>query len=406
MTSMQPDQTPPVVELTVRLAPSVAELLTELATMDGLSLTNGVREAVICYHDARRGPHPDVRHAAGVRTWTPPGWVPRGPLEALRADFAEQSCTAVDPGDPLAEALDAAYADAAEHLGKVLDAHPGADNPLRAHADAVVVDRVNLPPVTVTLDGDYLVQVGDAAVPVAGVTPDERLLVDVLAQVAVLEHARTGDVARTWSTNAGDDRTRVEVPIRSYADAVVIDRAALPAVTLGAHGDFVMVVRGNHIPVDMETTRADLRASVLARLAVLEHRRANPPVIVGRPVPPWYPAALQRGAPVADVQDTAVRYYEATLKMSAEIEDTLAPALGFEPYPPGSPGYSPDQVNYVTGDHTAESLALLAARRLRAVSEVLANGRHDDACAMAKPSAGEVCSCWMADLGRALRAGS
>lgn len=406
MSTAQPDQTPHVVELTVNLAPSVAELLTELATMDGLSLTSGVREAVICYHDARRGPHPDVRHAAGVRTWAPPGWVPRRPLEALRAELAEQSYTAVDPGDPLSEALDAAYADAAEHLGKVLDAHPGTSNPLRAHADAIVVDRANLPPVTVTLDGDYLVRVGDAAVPVPGVTPDERLLVDVLAQVAVLEHARTGEVARSWSTDAADDRPTVDVPIRSYADAIVIDRAALPEVAVGPDGDYLMAVRGNRIPVAPEVTHEELRASVLARVAVLEHRRANPPVRMGRHVPPWYPAALQRGAPVAGVRDTAVRYYEATLKMSAEIEDTLAPALGFEPYPPGSPGYSPDQVNYVTGDHTAESLALLAARRLRAVSEVLANGRHDDACALAKPGAGEVCSCWMADLGRALRAGS
>lgn len=251
MTTPLPEDRP-VVRLTVNLAPSVADLLTELSTMDGLNVTEGVREAVVCYHDARRGPHPHVRHAVGAPVWCPPAYIPRAAVERLQADFAERSCTITTPGDVVAECLDAAYADAAEHLDKLLAEHP-----------------------------------------------------------------------------------------------------AGPALE----------------------------------------------------VPPSHPWALQPGAPVHEARAAAVRYYEAAVTMSAEIEDTLAPALGFEPYPPGSPGYSPDRVNYVTGDHVAESLALTAARQLTAAREVLATGKHDDACALAKEaSAGETCSCWKADLARALDA--
>lgn len=56
---------------------------------------------------------------------------------------------------------------------------------------------------------------------------------------------------------------------------------------------------------------------------------------------------------------------KALLTEHYEIECLLAEALGYEPYPPGSPGYSPDQVNYVTGDHTAVTLAMEAARIIK-----------------------------------------
>lgn len=62
------------------------------------------------------------------------------------------------------------------------------------------------------------------------------------------------------------------------------------------------------------------------------------------------------------------QYTERELKLLDElryIESKLAPALGYEPYPPGSPGYSPEQTNYATGAHTAATLAGEAARRLR-----------------------------------------
>lgn len=187
-----------------------------------------------------------------------PGYIPRAAVERLRDEFAERSCTITAPGDVVAECLDAAYADAAEHLDKLLAEHPAA------------VDG----PVTMLVD-----------------TP------------TVLPHA------------------------------------------------------------------------------------------------------LREDAHPAEVRAAAVHYYRAAIATAAEVEDTLAPALGFEPYPPGSPGYSPDRVNYATGDHVAESLALMAARQLTAAREVLKAGKHDDACARAKErSAGETCSCWKAALARVLDA--
>ena len=53
-------------------------------------------------------------------------------------------------------------------------------------------------------------------------------------------------------------------------------------------------------------------------------------------------------------------------------EMTLAPALGYELYPPGSPGYSKECPSYVIGDHTSESLMLEAARLL---SQTIEAGR-------------------------------
>lgn len=48
-----------------------------------------------------------------------------------------------------------------------------------------------------------------------------------------------------------------------------------------------------------------------------------------------------------------------------EIEDALAPALGYEESP--DPGYG----RWVTGDHTSVTLALEAARRIRELEERL-----------------------------------
>ena len=49
-------------------------------------------------------------------------------------------------------------------------------------------------------------------------------------------------------------------------------------------------------------------------------------------------------------------------------EVTLAPVLGYEPYPPGSPGYTEGRPSYVIGDHTSQSLMLEAARTLTATA--------------------------------------
>jgi hypothetical protein len=65
-------------------------------------------------------------------------------------------------------------------------------------------------------------------------------------------------------------------------------------------------------------------------------------------------------AGMAGLQEERQFYYRAAIKLNQDIEDTLAPALGFEPFQPGDPGYSEDQVNYVVGDHTSESLAFMA----------------------------------------------
>lgn len=48
----------------------------------------------------------------------------------------------------------------------------------------------------------------------------------------------------------------------------------------------------------------------------------------------------------------------------AALEDAFAPLLGYPPYPPGSPGYSPDRVSYVTGEHTGVTLAMEGAKAL------------------------------------------
>lgn len=52
----------------------------------------------------------------------------------------------------------------------------------------VVIDRGHVPAVTVGADGDLLAHVDGNVIPVPETVPDERLRVDVLAYLAVLEH--------------------------------------------------------------------------------------------------------------------------------------------------------------------------------------------------------------------------
>lgn len=66
------DANPSLVRISVNVAPSVAAAFSELHTMDGLSATDGIREAIICYSEARRGPQPGIKHAIGAPHWTPP----------------------------------------------------------------------------------------------------------------------------------------------------------------------------------------------------------------------------------------------------------------------------------------------------------------------------------------------
>ena len=58
-------------------------------------------------------------------------------------------------------------------------------------------------------------------------------------------------------------------------------------------------------------------------------------------------------------------YLNAAVRAENEVHDVLAEALGYPVYAPGEPGYSDQQVNFITGDHTAASLAAEAAARLR-----------------------------------------
>jgi len=69
-------------------------------------------------------------------------------------------------------------------------------------------------------------------------------------------------------------------------------------------------------------------------------------------------------------RDKAEFYHRAAMQQESEIEQTLAPVLGFEAFKPGEPGYSEDQVNYNTGDHVAESLAFAAAAKIEQLQQL------------------------------------
>lgn len=175
------------------------------------------------------------------------------------------------------------------------------------------------------------------------------------------------------------------------------------------HLDDVAWVRAHSRPV---TTNAGILSSDVPDLLVLERLRElrheltpwrTPPVCStptpDRRVPPRYPFALRTAASRAQLRAAATHYFLAAVGTDTLIDRTLAPALGFRPYAPGEPGHSEDQVNYLNGDHTAESLALAAADRLTAARAVLAQEDHAEACGN---DLGLPCSCWKAPLADAL----
>lgn len=83
------------------------------------------------------------------------------------------------------------------------------------------------------------------------------------------------------------------------------------------------------------------------------------------------PDGLPETDPVVRVVRERDHYKRAALRSESEIHDTLAKALGYPLYQPGEPGFSPDRDNYVTGDHTAASLALEAARRISEMQKII-----------------------------------
>lgn len=86
------------------------------------------------------------------------------------------------------------------------------------------------------------------------------------------------------------------------------------------------------------------------------------------------------GLPDTDPAITLVRqrqhYYNAAVSTNNEVHDILAKALGYPLYQPGEPGYSPEQDNYITGDHVAESLAMEAAARIAEMERLLNEARR------------------------------
>lgn len=89
--------------------------------------------------------------------------------------------------------------------------------------------------------------------------------------------------------------------------------------------------------------------------------------------PPPFTADYE--AQAAEIQAMAKaeeHWRKAALQTEAEIHDILAKALGYPLYGPGEPGYTEGQDNYVTGDHTATTLAMEMARKYsEAKSDVL-----------------------------------
>jgi len=74
---------------------------------------------------------------------------------------------------------------------------------------------------------------------------------------------------------------------------------------------------------------------------------------------------LEEGLLTTGVDTGKAEFYKnAAIAQNGYIHDVLAKALGYRLYVEGEPGYSADRENYVTGDHTADSLALDAAAKL------------------------------------------
>jgi hypothetical protein len=83
------------------------------------------------------------------------------------------------------------------------------------------------------------------------------------------------------------------------------------------------------------------------------------------------PEGLTTDDPVIELLHERDHFKNAAITNESDILDILAKALGYDLYKPGEPGYSPDRDNYVTGDHTAASLALEAARRISEMENIL-----------------------------------
>lgn len=114
----------------------------------------------------------------------------------------------------------------------------------------------------------------------------------------------------------------------------------------------------------------------------------------------FLPHGLRPESTHEETRAAAEHYYRAAVTTDADVENILAPALGFPAYEPGSPGYCPDRVNYVTGDHVAQSLADMAAGRLVAARAVLEH-YHAESCAADALGEAE-CTCWKGALRLAL----
>ena len=101
----------------------------------------------------------------------------------------------------------------------------------------------------------------------------------------------------------------------------------------------------------------------------------------------FLPRGLRPESTHEETRAAAEHYYRAAVITDAEVHDILAPALGFPEYEPGSPGYSPDRVNYVTGDHVAQSLADMAAGRLVAAHDSVWSSSSTARAATSRPAA-------------------
>lgn len=97
-----------------------------------------------------------------------------------------------------------------------------------------------------------------------------------------------------------------------------------------------------------------------------------------------YARALDEAGLVADPPDAY--YLQKLIEQEIELEQILAPALGYEPYQPGGPGYNASSVSYNVGDRTGMSLAVEAARKLQSPEadpetvERVMRGIHADQC--------------------------
>ena len=84
-----------------------------------------------------------------------------------------------------------------------------------------------------------------------------------------------------------------------------------------------------------------------------------------------------------DLRAQVEHYRRACHEYERDAEVILAPALGYPPFEPGSPGYTEGRVNYSVGDHVAQTLMAEAASRLAEQAEpgpTPADGPEEDFC--------------------------